>query len=246
MAPALRQLASDDGWQWVLPVCQEEQVVGLLAVGHLPPPGAGKQETMRVLRALIPLAWNHLAARRRLGVSLRTDKATGVLTRADFFEVAGAALRESYAQNEPAVSAVLSIEGLRLLDDRGMWTQRDELVEELGRLLTQRVRSDDVVGRFSDDRFVLLLRRIDTALARLIIAKIVTAAQAELARFEPVGALRVRSGIAGSGLREPDLDALLVSAFRAVEAARLGGCVVASDVGGPVASLPTEQAEEAS
>ncbi len=162
-----------------------------------------------------------MACLEQLRIAQRTDKASGLLTRTDFFDVASRALAASYAENEPVVLVTLALEGLRHLDDVGRWSDRDALVESAGARILSRTRTDDVIGRFSDDRFVLLLRRLDTALGRLIAAKIQNTIQDQLTQFDQTSEhLRVRVGLSGSGFQQRPLQTLLVRAFEAVELAR--------------------------
>jgi GGDEF domain-containing protein len=223
------QLAQDgdETWDWVYPIRggtglkAGANTTGLVAVGKVPPTALLDRERRQVLGALLSAFWRHVACLEQLRIAERTDKASGVLTRSDFFESAGRALAASYAENEPVVVAALALEGLRHLDDIGRWSDRDALVESTARLIRRRIRTDDVIGRFSDDRFVLLLRRLDSGLGRLIAAKIQSSVQQELRQFEQTSQyLRVRVGLSGSGFEQQPLQKLLVSAFEAAELAR--------------------------
>ena len=174
----------------------------------------------------------------------RTDQASGVLTRNDFFDLGGQALEDSYNNNEPVVVAVVALEGLRRLDDTHCWGERDTLIERLGRVIAGRTRSDDLVGRFADDRFVVLLRRLDSGLGRLIAEKMLAAANdcvAQLGRAGPGSGpaqdepapqelVRLRIGLAGSGLARRPLRELLGSAMDAVEHARKNGATIGTDL----------------
>ena len=222
----LEQLAAeaDEHWDWVWPVRRESKMVGLVAIGTLPDAAARNDGLRQTVIGLAGLFWEHIALAEDLRVAQRTDRGSGVLNRGDFFETAARALRDSYEANEPVVVVTFSLEGLRHLDDGGRWQQRDALVEDVGHLLAGRVRADDLVGRFSDDRFVVLLRRLDAGLGRLIAEQVLTAAQQCIVRA--VGAsdrIRIRGGIAASDLEQPPLETLLVDAFRAAEAARTQG-----------------------
>ena len=86
---------------------------------------------------------------------------------------------------------------------------------EVSRLLKAKLRSDDRLGRFDDSRFVLLLRRVDSELATLIVTQILSRVQAVCEDHERWRAsVHVRCGLAGSGLAQPDLRALLARALR--------------------------------
>ena len=145
--------------------------------------------------------------RSQLGVAETTDKASGLLTRGDFFALATEALAAAYAENEPVVATVLV-------------------------LINRRIRTDDVIGRFADDRFVLLLRRLDSGLGRLIAMKVQAAVRAEIAKLGELGAgLNVRIGLTGSGFAKEPLEKLLARAFDAVDHARRQGLDIDTDLG---------------
>jgi GGDEF domain-containing protein len=260
--PLLDELAgaADERYEWVFPVervpapGERPAVVGLVAVGSFQGAALPGRAQRQAVARLVGLLWNYVDCRAQLRIVSQTDRATGVLTRVDFFVMAQEALRESYRHNEPSVVAVLSLEGLRGLDDHGLWQQRDALVENVARLVRGRLRTDDVVGRFSDERFVLLLRRLDSGLGRLIIEKIVGAIDDYLAgrvggaapaalpealpATDPLTRIRVRAGLAGSGLREISLATLLVSAIEAADAARRLNRSVCSDIEPTAAAQP--------
>jgi GGDEF domain-containing protein len=217
------QLAEEgsDPWEWVFAIREESQTVGLVAIGKLPPTVVLDRARRQDLATLITIFWKFVAGVERLHIAERTDKASGMLTRSDFLARATRALAESYAENEPAVVVVLALEGLRWLDDAGRWSDHDVLVESVGQLVKRRIRTDDIIGRFSEDRFVLLLRRLDSSLGRLIAAKTRDTVEGQIKQLSDIdGAVRVRVGLTGSGFRKPPLEELLVAAFDAAERAR--------------------------
>lgn len=237
--PLLDDLAAqaEDGWDWIWPVRESRRAgttIGIIAAAQLRDAAILTPELRQTVGPLLSLCWQHVASRERLHIVQRTDQASGVLTRSDFFAVAHDALRDSYAANEPVVVAVLVLEGLRRLDDTRCWRERDALIERLGQQVARRTRSDDVVGRFADDRFVVLLRRLDSGLGRLIAEKILAAAEsaaADVAQLETRdGRVRLRMGLAGSGFAQPALQNLLGAAFDAVERARKENITLASDL----------------
>jgi len=246
--------ASEERWSWIWPVCSPANsdpavrrqlplsgepsapapraaVVGIVAVAGTPGAEFLPPADRRLIGQLLSLCWLHVSCLVRLRILSRTDQASGVLTRHDFFELATHALSESYRDGEPVVVAVLVLEGLRRLDDTGLWQQRDALIERIGPIIARRVRSDDLVGRFADDRFVVLLRRLDTGLGRLIAEKLLAAGDQVLEELKHVRAhVRLRVGLAGSGLCQPPLEQLLVTAFSTVEQARRDDVPVATDL----------------
>jgi diguanylate cyclase (GGDEF)-like protein len=209
----------------------------LLAVGKLPATTLIDRERRQDISILISAFWQHVACLEQLRIAEKTDKASGLLTRTDFFQSAARALADSYAENEPVVVVVLVLEGLRRLDDIGRWNDRDALVETAGRLINRRIRTDDIIGRFSDDRFVLLLRRLDSSLGRLIAAKIQDRVQEHMGQLgDTPELLQVRVGLSGSGFQQQSLETLLVAAFDAVELARKQNVPLLCDL--PTATRP--------
>lgn len=227
----------EDGWSCIWPIRERDVTIGVIAARVTPPETLPALPRLAALGQFLAVCWQGVAAVERARISSRTDPSSGVLRRHDFFTVAQRTLADSYAGNEPVVVASIGLEGLRRLDDAGAWQQRDALIERLGRLIQQRVRSDDLVGRFSDDRFVILLRRLDSQLAELIIATLLLGAEELLAelRIETRG-LVVRGGLAGSGLAHKPLDELLTRAFETLDQARHAGRTLMTDLDPPPAA----------
>jgi GGDEF domain-containing protein len=231
--PLLDDLAArtEQNWAWIWPVREAGSTIGLIGVGNLRHPATPGLELRRTVGQLLTIFWRHTACVERLRIVQRTDRGSGVLTRNDFFTLAAHALADSYRANEPVVAAVFALEGMRRLDDSGRWRDRDLLIERLGCALARRVRSDDLVGRFADDRFVILLRRLDSGLGRLIGEKMLATGQ-DCVRQMAGGSenLRLRMGLSGSGYAQPPLEKLLVAAFDAAERARHDDVPIASDL----------------
>jgi len=230
--PFVRELAAgQESLQWVFPIRQAGHVVGLVTVGRLPQEVANEPQTLDAAANLIGLFWRLVLAEEQLHLAHRTDRGSGLLSRQDFLRIADRALADSYARSEPVAVLVVGLEGIRRLDDAGHWQLRDWTIRIVARTIAEKLRSDDVIGRFSDERFVVLLRRMDTALGRLIADKLHALVEANLSA-EPDAAdkLTVRCALAGSGRAEPSLEELLVRAFGLLEAARRDGRTLYTDL----------------
>lgn len=228
----VHRLAENDPERWRLawPVRSEGRTIGIIAVGAVDENSPGATASAATVLVCLEFYWRHLDVCARLRTARSTDRVTGVLTREEFFTTATAAVEESNRQQEPVVITALMLEGLRGLDDQGLWELRDALVQGVGQRLLRKLRNDDVVGRLSDDRFVFLMRRLDSALGRLIAKHVAEEVRAEIAGQEQFsGRVGVRLGLAGSGLGAATLDDLLASAWGAVDAARQRGEEMFSD-----------------
>ncbi|RMF83611.1 MAG: diguanylate cyclase [Planctomycetota bacterium] len=210
-----------DEWDIVWPVRREGRCVGVIACGSVDWTERSVSEAQALLR-LLQSFWLHIADRVALYEAETRDKTTGVLTRADLFRAAETAMTDSHAAGEPVVAAIVAIEGLRGLDDTGRWRQRDALLERLGDVIRRRIRSDDIVGRFSDERFAVVLRRLDLGLGRLIMEKLLDAIDGHIGALDADlrCGVHVRAGLSASGLRKRSAAELLAAALAAGDAAR--------------------------
>ncbi len=214
----------DRQWQVVWPVRARNTTVGLITIAALPQKSAHERHLCETVLSIISVFWLNVQRDTELDRARVTDKASGVLTREDFFEQAATIMADPEGDEEPVVVAVLALEGLRGLDDHGFWPSRDALVEHTGRELSKRVRSDDIVGRFSDDRFVMVLRRLDRGLGVIIAQKLLRGVEQAIAGAgEGTGNVQVRLGLVAGIAGAKPFDMLLVEAFDAIESARRRG-----------------------
>lgn len=233
LGPSVHDLAlrSADPPAWCFPIRYDRNVMGLVSVGSLRDAHAADLELLESIGCVIALFWGRLTDRQDAARARQIDQGSGVLSRSHFFQAAEQALADGYANHEPMMAMVLAIEGMRRLDDTGLWDLRDNAIIGAGRTIRAKLRSDDLIGRFADDRFVVLMRRIDTALGRMIAEKLLHAVQ-EL--MDEAGAdsvhILVRCGLAGTGQQNPSLKLLLTRAFAVAERARKTGVNLCDDL----------------
>lgn len=205
-------------WAWLLPIHPDGQTRAIVVVSQITRPAFARADVARAVRALLQLLWSHVNVLSLVGHVRATDQQSGILNRAELLAQLEGITQQSGREGEPIMVLTLAIEGLRWLDDTGQWSQRDALIAKLGRCLQVRTRTDDVVGRFSDDRFVVVLRRLDANLGTLITEKLMDCLRTEvLSDFNgtPLDPgipgnllngtqggpqLRLRAGLAGSGM----------------------------------------------
>ena len=234
---------------WCFPIRRGDETIGVVRVGTLPQKILRDPLLLELVAELVSLCWARVCDVHELGIARRMDTVSGLLARSDFLTVATHALADSLESKEPVVLVVLAIEGMRALDDQAQWGARDELAHRAGNALNQRLRSDDVVGRFSDDRFVVLLRRTDRAIGRLLAEELrdrmLTALCAKTddnasAADQGPGVLGVRCAAVGGQWPVPDagvsiaqaqvlLHESIAHALARLDAARLRGQNVISD-----------------
>jgi GGDEF domain-containing protein len=204
---------------WIVPVRHERKTIGLLVVGELPAETIGDPALLGAVGHLIETFWRYVYQADALTRAQRTDRASGALNRIDLTAQAERVLREAADEDEPTVVLAMSVEGVRRLDDGGEWDLRNWLIQQIGLAMRRKLRSDDLVGRFSDDRFVAVLRRLDGNLGRLIAGKLLTAVTAKIS-VQPIvhRTISLRCGLAES--HGQGIEDTLVRAFDALRLAR--------------------------
>jgi len=212
---------SADPIAWCFGVRQGPRRLGVTVVGQLGVPPHRYRPLLRHTEQLINQMWCTLLEATRNREAIESDPISGLPVRSAFLHTAQLSLRESYKQGEPVAVAVIALEGLRKLSDSGRWEAADELVRAVGSRIRQKVRLDDRVGRFDESRLVVLLRRVDSELATLIVNQMMT--RITLLCGDPGrwrADIKVRCGVAGSGTGQPDLCALLCEDHRRRRRAR--------------------------
>ena len=233
---------------WCFAIKRVNRTIGLVRVGHLPRSARNDHALLALLAELVSVAWCRVHDVHELGIAQRMDPSSGVLARSDFLTVAAHAIADSTAAHEPIGLMVLALEGMRRLDDGPGWAVRERTVQRACAAIDGKLRSDDILGRFSEDRFVVLLRRVDTNLGRLIAENarrsvVQTLIDSADGGDEPTGsvALAARCAVVGtswpaprggkisdpSGQARAVLHDLIGTAFTRLDAARQHGQVMA-------------------
>lgn len=216
---------------WVFVVKRGNERLGAVTAGTCE---AGNADALAILahtEKLVNQFWLMAVDAQRTWALERFDPVCNLLSRPAFVQVAEHALEESYRQGAPAAVAVLAIEGLRAMNDSGRWEVADEMLGEVGALLRAKVRGEDRLGRFDGSRFVILLRRVDSELATLIVRQLIAQVStlcADVARWG--AAVSVRCGLAGSGTGQPTLRTLVAQALGHAQRARERNRQIGSDV----------------
>ena len=221
---------------WCFAIRQGTRRVGGVVVGHLDLAPERHGEFLRIMERLINQFWCQLIDVLESRTAVQVDPGSGLLERAAFLRVAEESIRESYSQGEPVACAVFALEGLRDINDSGRWEVADDLVREVADTLRCKIRTDDRIGRFDGSRIVLLLRRVDSELASLIVSQIMarlSARQADLqagfAGFTGAG-VTIRCGVAGSGTDQVELRELISRGLAQCRRARVENTSIASDL----------------
>jgi diguanylate cyclase (GGDEF)-like protein len=235
----VRQLAdeSEGTVAWCFAVTHGRHRIGLVTVGELGIVLEKNMALLGIMQDMVRLFWSMLCETCRSRSADTDDPVSRLLTREAFLREADQTIQEAYDQGEPVALAVIALEQLRQLNDTGRWSTADELVREVSAVIRQKVRAEDRLGRFDGSRFLVLLRRVDSDLATLILEQLVARLDdlcGDTARWR--ASIQVRCGLAGSGMEKPELPALISRAVGLCHRARREGEVIACDLRPTLAS----------
>lgn len=230
----LTRLASESGEsiRWAFAVRRGAKRLGLVTADHLDISPESNGPLLRAVERMINLFWSALDEAIRSRSAVQNDPVSGLPTRPAFLQLAEQSLRQSYAHGEPVAVVVIALEGLRELGDSGRWEVADDLVREFSRILRTKVRLDDRLGRFDGSRFIVLLRRVDSELAGLIVSQLILRLSTlceDCDRWR--AAVAIRCGVAGSGTERVDLNTLVFRALSQSRRARREQTSLATDLG---------------
>lgn len=241
----VRKLAEQtkDAPAWCFVVRSGARRAGVVVCGELEIDPIEHRTLLRVVESFTAQCWNLLAEAHKSRTAELYDPVSQLLTREAFLTIGSESLAESYGQGEPVAVAVVTLERLRELNDSGQWALADRLIHEVSLRMREKLRADDHVGRFDGSRFLLLLRRVDSQLASLIIEQLSTRLNEVCDDESRWGvSVCVRCGLAGSGTDRPDLSNLVSRAVAQCHRARDLDALVASDLPGAVRRVETKTA----
>ncbi|MGD8450421.1 MAG: diguanylate cyclase [Phycisphaerae bacterium] len=162
-------------WAWLLPLRTDRRTCALITVDRVDSVRAGVASMAHAVRNELELFWAHVRGQRALARHGRLDAQSGLLNRTELLARLPEAVATALNEHQPLVMLVLAVEGLRGLDDNGRWVERDAAIRRISRTLRQKVRQDDIAGRFSDEHFVVILRQLDSALGTVVAEKLMEA-----------------------------------------------------------------------
>ncbi len=201
------------GCDWCFAIRQQGRPVGIVWVGELESAALAQGQYLALVEQTITLCWAMVAEACRSRLAGFIDPASGLMTHDAFMNSAAESIEAAYAQGEPVALAAIGLEGMRSLADNGRWDVANRLRQEVSTQLKERIRLDDRIGILDESRYLLLLRRVDSGLAELIVRQLID----RLVKFctELDGAalgVQVRCGLAGSGTQQPTLRTLVTRA----------------------------------
>ena len=171
------------------------------------------------------------SANRELDQMVRHDPLTGVLNRRGFHAQYDLVVALARRGARPLCLLMVDADHFKRVNDTHGHDVGDDVLRVLARLMTERLRSSDVVARFGGEEFVALLPDTDREAASAVAGALRRAIAAH--QHPQAGQVTVSVGVASLQLPDEGLDSLLRRADEALYAAKRQGrdrVVVADEV----------------
>jgi diguanylate cyclase (GGDEF)-like protein len=196
-----------------VPMPSTDGPVGLLTFGDAEREREFPGDDLAVASALAGLAGEAVAGARllrRLGRLSEADAMTGLANHRELHE--SLALEQARAEHHGShfSAVILGLDGLKSLNDTYGHPAGDEVLRLVASMLSERTGTDDIVGRWAGDKFLLILAATAAAQAGLF-AEELCAALAEAPYATATGEqvpIRVSFGIAAYPEDAPDASGL--------------------------------------
>lgn len=157
---------------------------------------------------------------RELEELAHVDELTGVLNRRGFLRELRRAASYSQRYGAPVAVAVVDLDAFKQTNDAHGHAAGDEVLRQVARLITHRVRASDSVGRIGGDEFAILLWHVSEEAAVEKMQDVEAHVAATPIPFRGVAlSARLSSGVAGL-LQGRSVEATLEAADHALYAAK--------------------------
>jgi len=199
-----------------VPLKADSEVLGLLVLGDRRT-GFFEEKHVRLLTVLAgqaAVAMANLRLGRRLDQAIITDELTGLYHYRYFYHRAQGELEQARRSEEHLALLLLDIEGFQQVNNRYGLPAGDKVLAGVAAVLRQQVRDCDLVARYGNDEFVLLLPQTGPNEAKHVSDKLRLAVRDSV--FEQGGNriyARIRTSLANFPDGADDLDALFKSAL---------------------------------
>jgi diguanylate cyclase (GGDEF)-like protein len=192
-----------------IPLQVNDAFVGIVHLQHRTPGfyrGADLFTGMSAATVFAVALYNHQFFRRTVS-DLERDELTGFLTRRSFDRDAPAIWGEFGDLYRENAVAMIDIDHFKEINDRYGHQQGDEVIRAVARVIHERLRKDDLLGRYGGEEFVAILPNCgpDAALETMERVRLACAA---LDVCEFAGNVTVSIGVASVTSRAVDVDGI--------------------------------------
>lgn len=205
------------GWYVLATLAGSEGTFGILYVdGHRDPrPRTFEISLVRTLATIASVSIENSVLFAKTQELAMRDPLTGLFNRRAFSERLLGEIERCRTYGGCLTYVMIDIDDFKTINDTHGHAHGDRILKKLAETLLRSSRSNDVVGRYAGDEFVVLLADVDRDLAKTLVTRISTDLQAQN--------LRCSLGAALFPHDANDASALLAAADRALYATKKDG-----------------------
>jgi diguanylate cyclase (GGDEF)-like protein len=210
----------------VVPIVSEGVTIGcVLFTAALP--GAFTFDQQRLVDRLIRLASVGIQNARLHSRTLElaeTDSMTGLLTNRAYQERLDVEFRRAQTAKQSLALLIVDVDYFKHVNDTYGHPQGDELLRQLGEVIRQHARKDDICCRYGGDEFTIVMPQTIKAEAAMVAGRIRQAVEDRIFQLDPATAkITISVGVAGFPQDTTTRVALVKAADDALYAAKQGG-----------------------
>jgi diguanylate cyclase (GGDEF)-like protein len=186
--------------------------------------GATDLYPVMTVGTVFAVALHNYRAFRQTVSELETDELTGFLTRKSFDRTANELWEDRRRRGAPHTVAMIDLDHFKSINDNYGHGTGDSVLQHVARLIRTALRSEDILGRYGGEEFVVVLPATDTDAAALTMERIRYSCEVLVVDAFP-GSVTVSVGIATTettGEPEP-LSAVIARADTALYQAKRNG-----------------------
>lgn len=151
----------------------------------------------------------------------QTDELTGLMNRRAFFEHAQVLYAQCRHNQQPLCALMMDMDHFKAINDTYGHQAGDQVLRQIGGVISASFRQADVYGRFGGEEFAVLLPNTSLETARAIAEQLIKAISGLAA--EPVQGLTASLGVATTRSLDQDLHSLMNTADKALYRAKAMG-----------------------
>lgn len=163
-------------------------------------------------------------AARELEIMASRDFLTGLYNRRSFFDLTEKALHFAKRQNSNLSCLMIDIDKFKQINDKFGHSTGDMVLKSLATILTEKIRSSDIVARYGGEEFVVFLQNTDTTDAQVIAEKIRKEVESKHLQINGIHiSYTISIGISQFNANNVSTTAIIDKADKALYDAKAGG-----------------------